>query len=171
MRLVTFAIDEPDGRLGLLDGSRVLDLAAVAAAHGGDPMPVAAMLPFILGGSHAHDLAAMLHDYARQRAEPAWWLDLAAVRLLPPVPRPPKILCLAVLRRPHPRGRRRRLAKTNTTPQVFIKLITALIAQPIRLPGPPVRLSTTRASWSPSLAGPARIRPGERWRRRRLCLL
>ena len=36
MQLVTFATYEPDGRLGLLDGSRVLDLGAAATARDGD---------------------------------------------------------------------------------------------------------------------------------------
>jgi len=139
MQLVTFAIDEPDGRLGLLDGGRVLDLAAVAAARGGDAGLVATMERFLAGGARALDLAGRLHDDATRLGEPAWWLDLAAVRLLPPVPRPPKILCLAGNYAAHIReGGGVAPAKTNTTPQVFIKPITTLIAhgEPIRLPGP-----------------------------------
>jgi 2-keto-4-pentenoate hydratase/2-oxohepta-3-ene-1,7-dioic acid hydratase in catechol pathway len=139
MQLVTFVIDEPDGRLGLLDGGRVLDLGAAAAAHGGDAATVATMSRFLAAGRRGHDAAAAARDFAAQRADPAWWLDLARVRLLPPVPEPPKILCLAGNYAAHIReGGGEAPAKTNTTPQVFIKPITTLIAhgEPIRLPGP-----------------------------------
>lgn len=139
MHLVTFAIDEPEGRLGLLDGGRILDLAAAAAALGSDAGLVATMDHFLAGGGRAHELAARLRDDALRRGEPAWWFDLAAARLRPPVPRPPKILCLAGNYAAHIReGGGIAPAKTNTTPQVFIKPITTLIAhgEPIRLPGP-----------------------------------
>ncbi|MCC6627086.1 MAG: fumarylacetoacetate hydrolase family protein [Chloroflexi bacterium] len=139
MHLVTFAIDEPDGRLGLLDGSRVLDLGAAAAVLGGATASVATMSGFLHGGGHAHELAASLRERATRTAEPAWWFDLDAVRLRPPVPHPPKILCLAGNYAAHIReGGGVAPAKTNTTPQPFIKPITTLIAhgESIRLPGP-----------------------------------
>jgi 2-keto-4-pentenoate hydratase/2-oxohepta-3-ene-1,7-dioic acid hydratase in catechol pathway len=139
MRLVTFSIDEPDGRLGLAAGDRILDLAATAAAHGGDPQLVTEMAQFLVAGRPAHDLAARLHAFAAERGEPGWWYDRDAVRLRPPVPHPPKILCLAGNYASHIReGGGQAPAKTNTTPQVFIKPITTLIAheEPIRLPGP-----------------------------------
>ena len=139
MQLVTFATYEPDGRLGLLDGSRVLDLGAAATARDGDAATVATMSRFLASGGRARDLAAMTRDFAIQRADPAWWFDLEIVRLLPPVPEPPKILCLAGNYAAHIReGGGVAPAKTDTTPQVFIKPITTLIAhgEPIRLPGP-----------------------------------
>lgn len=139
MHLVTVALDELDGRLGLLDGERVLDLAAVAAAHGADAGLVGSMAVFLTAGARARDLAASLHEAARRAADPAWWSDLAAVRLLPPVPRPPKLLCLAGNYAEHIReGGGVAPAKTSTTPQPFSKPITTLIAhgEPIRLPGP-----------------------------------
>lgn len=139
MRLVTFAIDEPEGRLGLLDGSRILDLGAAAVSAGRDARLVATMAAFLAAGERARDLAASLHEAATRAADPAQWADLGAVRLLPPVPRPPKILCLAGNYAEHIReGGGVAPAKRNTTPQPFIKPTTTLIAhgEPIRLPGP-----------------------------------
>jgi 2-keto-4-pentenoate hydratase/2-oxohepta-3-ene-1,7-dioic acid hydratase in catechol pathway len=138
MRLVTFSIDEPDGRLGLVAGERILDLAAAAVARDSDPQMVTEMARFLAAGRQAHDLTASLHAFAAERGDPGWWYERAAVRLLPPVPQPPKILCLAGNYAAHIReGGGQAPAKTNTTPQVFIKPITTLIAheEPIRLPG------------------------------------
>jgi 2-keto-4-pentenoate hydratase/2-oxohepta-3-ene-1,7-dioic acid hydratase in catechol pathway len=97
------------------------------------------MTTFLTAGARARDLAASLREAAGQAAEPDWWRDLAAVRLRPPVPRPPTILCLAGNYAAHIReGGLVVPAKTKTTPQPFIKPITTLIAhgEPIRLPGP-----------------------------------
>ena len=139
MHLVTYAAGDSTDRLGLLDGDRVLDLTAVAAARGDDASAISTMDGFLAGGRQAGDRVAALSDYARQRGEPSWWSDLAAVRLLPPVPRPPKILCLAGNYAAHiQEGGGVAPAKRNTTPQPFIKPITTLIAHgdAIRLPGP-----------------------------------
>jgi 2-keto-4-pentenoate hydratase/2-oxohepta-3-ene-1,7-dioic acid hydratase in catechol pathway len=139
MRLVTFVRDEPDDRLGILDGDRVLDLIAVAAARGDDVSVIADMTTFLHAGAGARDEAAALRAFAQERGEPDWWLNLGAVRLRPSVPQPPKILCLAGNYAEHIReGGGQAPAKRNTTPQPFIKPITTLIAhgEPIRLPGP-----------------------------------
>jgi 2-keto-4-pentenoate hydratase/2-oxohepta-3-ene-1,7-dioic acid hydratase in catechol pathway len=139
MRLVTFHSDEPDGRLGLLDGERILDLAAVAAARGDDVALVATMAGYLAAGQRAQGLAASLESFAAARQELGWWLALETVRLAPPVPHPPKILCLAGNYAEHIReGGGVAPAKRNTTPQPFIKPITVLIGpdEPIRLPGP-----------------------------------
>jgi 2-keto-4-pentenoate hydratase/2-oxohepta-3-ene-1,7-dioic acid hydratase in catechol pathway len=139
MHLVTFSGDEPDGRLGLLDGERVLDLAAAAAALGRDALLVGAMETWLAAGERALDEAATIHRLAGERQEPGWWPARGAMRLLPPVPKPPTILCLAGNYAAHIReGGGVAPAKANTTPQVFIKPVTTLVGPeaPIRLPGP-----------------------------------
>ena len=136
---MTFAIDEPDGRLGLLDGGRVLDLSAAAAALGGDTTPVATMAEFIQSGRQAHDQAASLHDRATRRVRPGLVVRPRRRAAAPARAAPAEILCLAGNYAAHIReGGGVAPAKTNTTPQPFIKPITTLIAhgEPIRLPGP-----------------------------------
>ena len=139
MQLVTFSRAGAVGRLGLLAGERILDLAAVAVASGDDAGSLGEMAAMLAAGPRALDLVAGLQSFAAERAEPGWWLARSSVRLRPPVPHPPKILCLAGNYSEHIReGGEQAPPKANTTPQPFIKPITTLIGpdEPIRLPGP-----------------------------------
>lgn len=142
MHLVTFRTGRAGiigERLGLLSDDRILDLAAAAVARGDESWGVATMAGFLAGGQRAQALVTRLAEFASARQEPTWWLGVDEARLLPPVPRPPKILCLAGNYAEHIReGGGVAPAKTNTTPQPFIKPITTLIGheEAIRLPGP-----------------------------------
>ena len=87
MKLVTF-VYEGETRLGALRasprGERVVDLNRL------DPRIPADMLGFLEAGQEARDLAAQ----ALTAAPPAQGLNLAAVTLRAPIPRPGKILCI-----------------------------------------------------------------------------
>ena len=64
---------------------------------------------------------------------PAHAIDLSAVRMLPPVPKPPKILCVGLNYNDH---LEESVLKKPVYPEIFARFATSLIAhgEPIRLP-------------------------------------
>jgi 2-keto-4-pentenoate hydratase/2-oxohepta-3-ene-1,7-dioic acid hydratase in catechol pathway len=88
MKLVTFRTDDGPERLGaLIDDASVLDLAAAADSAGRSSPALGGMQAFIESGPAALDIARALVDKAPQPA----LRSLDRVRLLPPLPRPPKL--------------------------------------------------------------------------------
>jgi 2-keto-4-pentenoate hydratase/2-oxohepta-3-ene-1,7-dioic acid hydratase in catechol pathway len=86
MRLLSY-LDNGRERLGVRDGDRLIDLAA---ADGAAP---STMLAFLAGGEGARTAAREAVSLARDRDDLT--VDESTVRLLPVVPRPPKIICVA----------------------------------------------------------------------------
>jgi 2-keto-4-pentenoate hydratase/2-oxohepta-3-ene-1,7-dioic acid hydratase in catechol pathway len=88
MRLVTFT-DGQGARIGVLDGDAIRDVTAT------DPLLPQDMLALIAGGSK-------LHRRLADAADTAQLLPLNAVRLLAPIPRPPRnIFCIGKNYREH----------------------------------------------------------------------
>jgi len=85
MRLVAFE-ENGDARLGVCEDATVVDLAALGADLPAD------LLAFIAGGKPAHDAVAG----AVRTAHAAARRSLGDLRLLPPIPRPGKIICLGL---------------------------------------------------------------------------
>jgi 2-keto-4-pentenoate hydratase/2-oxohepta-3-ene-1,7-dioic acid hydratase in catechol pathway len=139
VRLVTFATADRE-RLGVWTAAGIVDLAAAAEASArGESASVAEVLAFLEAGAAARDLAATLTDWALSRGDAAFLRDPSTVRLLAPVPRPPKILCLAGNYAEHWReGGHEAPPKMNHTPEVFMKPATTIVGPDaaILLPGP-----------------------------------
>jgi 2,4-didehydro-3-deoxy-L-rhamnonate hydrolase len=138
MKLVTFAFGR-ESRLGLLHDEQVIDLAEAAKAAGEATRMFADALAFLEAGEKARAVAERVADFATSRRDANLTQPLGEVRLRAPIPRPPKILALAGNYAEHIReGGGVAPARENTTPQVFMKPVTTIIAteEPIRLPGP-----------------------------------
>ncbi len=140
MKIVTFATTSGAERLGIVTEQGILDLAAAAADAGNDRLSmVSDVIAFLEAGAAAGDLARELAERARSRGGTRALVDASRAQLLAPVPRPPKILCLAGNYAEHWReGGREAPPKANHTPEVFIKPVTTIVGAeaPIRLPGP-----------------------------------
>ncbi|HEX5418343.1 MAG TPA: fumarylacetoacetate hydrolase family protein [Chloroflexota bacterium] len=138
MKLVTIAAEGRE-RLGVLTDAGIVDLAAAAeASERGNPALVAEILAFLGAGAAARELAATLVDWALPRGDAAFLRGTSEVQLLAPVPRPPKILCLAGNYAEHWReGGHEAPPKQNHTPEVFVKPVTTIVGPdaPIVLPG------------------------------------
>lgn len=77
--------------LGIVEGSRILDVAAAGARAGRADVP-SSMLALIAAGPEA---LALLRTLAGGADDPALWLPLAETRLLPPTLRPTKnVFCV-----------------------------------------------------------------------------
>jgi 2-keto-4-pentenoate hydratase/2-oxohepta-3-ene-1,7-dioic acid hydratase in catechol pathway len=118
MRIVNF---EMGGVLGIAvdDGSGWHGLTARESGFAG-------ALPDLI--AHGADLLRIGRDLLPMPA-----IDLSAVRILPPVPRPPKILCVGVNYDDHIEESG---LKKPTYPEIFARFATSLIAhgEPIRRP-------------------------------------
>ena len=143
MRLVSFA--SPFGpRLGWVEGDRVVDLSAAYAAYlqeQGHPQALAhasTLLPpdataFLELGLPAWERARTAAAFGLGSPRPWLVLPLAGVQLLPPVPRPPKVVCLGLNYRDH-------AAEANmplpTHPPLFPKYTSSLVGpgEPIPVP-------------------------------------
>lgn len=94
MRLVTFSSSaESPSRLGALspDGSRIVDLAALAQRRGvADPQRLSSMLELVRGGGAALDLAKTLVGES-----PHEGVELGSVRLHAPLPLPEQVRCFS----------------------------------------------------------------------------
>ncbi len=137
MKLVTFALAHGAERVGVVDGDRVVDLAAVAGATGRREAPIGTMLALLRAGPTGLALAAELVQAAR-RGTADWHHPLADLRLRAPVPTPGKILCVAGNYAEHWRESGLDApSKQGFEPQTFIKPVTTLIGpdDQIRLPG------------------------------------
>jgi 2-keto-4-pentenoate hydratase/2-oxohepta-3-ene-1,7-dioic acid hydratase in catechol pathway len=130
MRLVSFRRNDSD-RLGAeLDGA-VVDLNdASRAAGSGDPVP-SDVLAFLAAGDKA--LAGAREALAFAAERPELQLDRDSVELLPPVPRPPKIICVARNYAAHAAEANRELLEY---PNLFIRFASGLVAdgEPILVP-------------------------------------
>ncbi len=118
MRIVHF---EQEGVLGIAadDGSGWRGLTACESGFPG-------ALPDLI--AHGADLLRIGRDLLSMTA-----IDLSAVRILPPVPRPPKILCVGVNYDDHIEESG---LKKPTYPEIFARFATSLVGyrEPIRRP-------------------------------------
>ena len=143
MRLVSFAMDnDARPRFGsLLPDGRILDFAAALVAEGVTP-PSDPLAFFDLEGSLfpkcRAGLAAWANDGRFVRAA-------SAVRLLAPVPRPGKVICIGLNYRDHAKEQN---VEPPKTPIVFSKFTTSITA-----PETPIRLGTSqKVDWEAELA-------------------
>jgi 2-keto-4-pentenoate hydratase/2-oxohepta-3-ene-1,7-dioic acid hydratase in catechol pathway len=140
VKLVTFLDESGSERLGVLGNAGVVDLAAAARARGGqDGAALTDAIAFLAAGRRARDLVASLASWTEERRDPAVLRAAGRVRLLAPVPRPPKIFLLAGNYAEHWReGGATAPPKANHLPEVFVKPVTTVVGPdaPIRLPGP-----------------------------------
>jgi len=140
MKLVTFTTDTGDECLGMLAGRGIVDLVATArSSEKGSAATFGDVVTFLEAGATGRDLARELVEWAQERGEAPFMRTLESVRLLAPVPRPSKVLCLAGNYAEHWReGGRNAPPKERHTPEVFIKPVTTIVGPeaPIRLPGP-----------------------------------
>jgi len=154
MRLVSFRRDGETGLGAELDGT-VVDLTRASAALLADrgeaePDPKAAaslppdMLSFLEAGEGAMAAAREALEFASGRPELA--TPAAAIELLPPVPRPPKIVCVA-------RNYREHAAEANVQvleyPNIFIRFANSLIPHGAPILVPKV---TKEVDWEAELA-------------------
>lgn len=143
MRLVSFS--SPLGpRLGALEGDRIVDLNA---AYGlflksrGDPDAVTRAqfeLPpdaarFLALGQDAWHRAMLAIEHAYRVEDPYVQLPQTAVHLLPPIPAPPKVLCLGLNYVEHAEEAR---MERPRHPVLFAKFPGSLLGpgEPIRIP-------------------------------------
>jgi len=119
MRLVTFAEDGVE-KIGVRVGEDVFDVTKASESFGGD------MIGVIKGGSAAKE--ALKTAAAGAEARP-----LSSVKLLPPIPRPGKILCIG---RNYAAHAAEGGAAPPTYPEVFVRFPSSLIAHrdPLVLP-------------------------------------
>ena len=119
MRLVTFAEDGVE-KIGVRVGEDVFDVTKASQSFGGD------MIGVIKGGSAAKE--ALKTAAANAQARP-----LSSVKLLPPIPRPGKILCIG---RNYAAHAAEGGAAPPTYPEVFVRFPSSLIAHgdPLVLP-------------------------------------
>ena len=140
MKAVTFLTTRGDERLGIWTDAGIVDLAVVArVSEKGDVATFVDTLTFLRAESQARALATELVSWALDRRDPSLVLPAASVRLLAPIPRPPKILCLAGNYAEHWRESGHDAPpKAQHTPEVFVKPVTTIVGPnaEIFLPGP-----------------------------------
>jgi 2-keto-4-pentenoate hydratase/2-oxohepta-3-ene-1,7-dioic acid hydratase in catechol pathway len=140
VKLATFVLPTAEERLGVAVDGAMVDLAAAAQARGTpDRRSMTDVLAFLAAGAAGRDQAAGVVEWALRRHDPAYVLEESALGLLAPVPRPPKILCLAGNYATHWReGGKDAPPKARHTPEVFIKPVSTIVGPgaAIRLPGP-----------------------------------
>jgi 2-keto-4-pentenoate hydratase/2-oxohepta-3-ene-1,7-dioic acid hydratase in catechol pathway len=134
MKLVTYLASAGSARLGVVTGQMVHDLAGLAQGFGLQ-LP-SAMLEFLRLGDNG--LALAREVMARANASGAWpGTPLSDVRLLAPIPRPPKLLALAGNYQEHIKeAGQAAVIKSRITPRLFMKPATSVAGpgQPILLP-------------------------------------
>ena len=147
MKLVTYLASGGAPRVGVVQSDAIYDLSGSAAAF--DIALPTTMLDFLALG----DKGVAEAQYVMARVESAGGFPCFAhadVRLLAPVPRPPKMLALAGNFQEHIKeGGGKAVDKTRITPRVFMKPSTSVIGsgQPVLLP----RISQT-IDWELELA-------------------
>lgn len=134
MKLVTYIAAGGGPRLGVAQGDAIYDLSGLAAVF--DIALPSNMLDFLaLGDKGMAEAQYVLAQVARSGAWPHY--SHADVRLLAPVPRPPKMLALAGNFQEHIKeGGGKAVDKSKITPRVFMKPSTSVIGsgQPVLLP-------------------------------------
>ena len=155
MKLVTYALDSGP-RAGLLDGDHVYDLQDAADAFTSQAGAVGAKLPngvkeLLELGDVGLAQARRVLGFAREQGGGAPFAHGAGdVSLLPPIPRPDKVLCLAGNFADHIReGGDEPPEKAHQTPRYFWKPNSVLVGQ-----DQPVRLweMTANVDWELELA-------------------
>ena len=143
MKLVTYLGPSGHEQLGALVGEgsapEVLDLLAVAQARGLDQSSVTDMLALLEAGPAGRDSVRSLVDWALSGRNPSHRHPMAQVSLRAPVPRPPKVLCLAGNYAEHWRESGNTAPpKDRHVPEVFIKPVSTIVGPDdiVRLPGP-----------------------------------
>lgn len=140
MKLATFVLPVIGERLGLVVDGAVVDLAAAGQASGNaGARSLTDVLALLAAGEAGRNLAADVAAWALRGRDPAHVLNEKDLRLLAPVPRPPKILCLAGNYAEHWReGGNEAPPRVQHTPEVFIKPVTTIVGPnaAILLPGP-----------------------------------
>ncbi|MGH2459345.1 MAG: fumarylacetoacetate hydrolase family protein [Chloroflexota bacterium] len=140
MKIVTFATSSGEERLGVLTDRGIVDLAGAAGGAPSDRLSaMSEAVAFLEAGAAGQDLAREVVERTLKRGDAASLVDPASARLLAPIPRPPKILCLAGNYAEHWReGGHEAPPKENHTPEVFVKPVTTIVGPDasIRLPGP-----------------------------------
>jgi 2-keto-4-pentenoate hydratase/2-oxohepta-3-ene-1,7-dioic acid hydratase in catechol pathway len=140
LKIVTFTEDNGPARLGAIVGDQVVDVAIAAAMHvPGGVHPFGDVIHFLEHGRAAIDRAAAAIAWAAGRPDGRFVRPLSELQLRAPIPRPPKVLCLAGNYAEHWReGGQTAPPKSNHTPEVFVKPVTAIVGPgaAIQLPGP-----------------------------------
>jgi len=117
MKLVSFAFfSDPTPRPGLLVGDEVLDLSPLGVPDTASAMAL---------GAEALQQALTISDVSR--------IALSGVRLLAPIPRPPRIFCVGLNYRDHAIESKMEIPKV---PTLFLKLPSAVIGpeETVRIP-------------------------------------
>ena len=135
MRLLTYARGEEE-RAGILVDDTVYDLETCSSFFGVDVLPPSVLSVLqsgktaVLGALQAKIADARL---ARTELPLRCWAGLGEIRILAPIPRPPKIICLGLNYRDHAEEQG---AKLPEVPLIFAKAPTAVVApgQPVVLP-------------------------------------
>jgi acylpyruvate hydrolase len=126
MRLVTF---EHGGRqrAGALRGDRIIDLRRA------EPELPATVLELIQGGPAVLDWLRQTVD----RAAIETTLPMSEVRLLAPIPRPPKVLCIGLNYANHVKEAEHMGLKWPNKPSVFMKASSCVVGPRDPIPMPP----------------------------------
>lgn len=94
MKLVTFR-SGGETKVGLLQDDFVLDIAAAASAFGVPGQHLRTVESIIEGGDEARTDLAKVEAAASGSAGDPFRTAMSALEMLPPVPRPPKFICVA----------------------------------------------------------------------------
>lgn len=140
MKLISFRKDGKTG-IGARTEAGIVDLAAAGAAQGAEPLP-ADMAELLALGEQGLDAARDAVEFAAGRAE----LLVDDYELLPTVPRPPKIICVA---RNYGEHAREANLEVLAYPNLFIRFPRSLIAD-----GDPVLVAAVspQCDWEAELA-------------------
>jgi 2-keto-4-pentenoate hydratase/2-oxohepta-3-ene-1,7-dioic acid hydratase in catechol pathway len=149
MKLATFAADTE--RVGVVIDEHVYDLAAcLRASEKGDPVIAASTSVFLASGPRAIDDAQEAIAWARARGDEDWVQPLAEIKLLAPILRPGKLLCLAGNYADHIlEGGGTFPGKEKMIPRFFLKPHTVIVGSGEAIRIPP---SAAWADWELELA-------------------
>ena len=134
MKLVTYRAGEKDARLGALTEHGIVDLQEAARSAGISADIFSGMMAFLAAGESAMGEARRLLSPSSRGAKT---IPLASVRLLPPVPRPGKIIAVGLNYRDH--AMESGAAKPPSVPILFAKFTNSISGpeDPIVIPGDP----------------------------------
>jgi 2-keto-4-pentenoate hydratase/2-oxohepta-3-ene-1,7-dioic acid hydratase in catechol pathway len=142
MRLVTYKVNDAADRLGALTDEGVVDLQQAAKNAEFSPELFSDMMSFL----HAGDSALQQVRKLATKPLPGATIPTSAVRLLPPVPRPGKIVAVGLNYRDH--AMESGAAQPPKVPILFAKFPNSISghADPIVIPGDP------QVDWEAELA-------------------
>jgi 2-keto-4-pentenoate hydratase/2-oxohepta-3-ene-1,7-dioic acid hydratase in catechol pathway len=166
MKLVTFAARAGQERLGVLGRAGLVDVAAASKARGTeDAGRFRDVLSLLEAGDAGLAEARQIADWALDRPDGPFVPAAEDIRLLAPVPRPPKVLCMAGNYSEHWReGGLEAPIKQRSAPEIFIKPVTTIVGpdEPIRLPGPICTAVDYEGELAAVIGRPAKNVPAER---------